>query len=119
MMPIDQVDKRIESGEIEVAPPAFMQGRTLNRAYVILDEAQNTTTEQMKMFLTRLGEHSKMVIVGDLTQIDLPRNTQSGLIHAMDVLRNIPEIATIHFNGHHVLRHPIVGKIVNAYNNVD
>jgi len=119
MMPVDQVDKRIESGEIEVAPLAFMRGRTLSRAYVILDEAQNTTVEQMKMFLTRLGEHSKMVITGDLTQIDLPHGIKSGLIHSINVLKDVSEIGFNHFNEDDVLRHPIVSKIVKAYNRVD
>ena len=112
---IDYVTKLIEKGVIEVAPLAFMRGRTLNDSFVILDEAQNTTEEQMKMFLTRLGFNSKAVITGDVTQIDLPSDKRSGLITAMHVLNNISEIKFIQFSDKDVVRHPLVSKIVRAY----
>lgn len=115
MMDIDYVTKLIEKGVIEVAPLAFMRGRTLNDSFVILDEAQNTTEEQMKMFLTRLGFNSKAVITGDVTQIDLPSDKKSGLVTAMHVLCNIPEIKFIKFSDKDVVRHPLVSKIVRAY----
>lgn len=115
MMDIDYVTKLIEKGVIEVAPLAFMRGRTLNDSFVILDEAQNTTEEQMKMFLTRLGFNSKAVITGDVTQIDLPSDKRSGLITAMHVLNKIPEIKFIQFSDKDVVRHPLVSKIVRAY----
>ncbi len=115
MMDIDYVTKLIEKGVIEVAPLAFMRGRTLNDSFVILDEAQNTTEEQMKMFLTRLGFNSKAVITGDITQIDLPSDKRSGLVTAMHILNNIPEIKFIKFSDKDVVRHPLVSKIVRAY----
>ncbi len=115
MLPRDIVDKKIENGEIEIAPLAYMRGRTLSHAVVILDEAQNTTPMQMKMFLTRLGEGSKMVINGDLTQTDLPRGMESGLKDAERILKNVPEIAFVAFDEHDVVRHGLVSKIVNAY----
>lgn len=115
MMDIDYVTKLIEKGVIEVAPLAFMRGRTLNDSFVILDEAQNTTEEQMKMFLTRLGFNSKVVITGDVTQIDLPSDKRSGLVTAMHVLNHIPEIKFIKFSDKDVVRHPLVSKIVRAY----
>lgn len=115
MLPPDQVLKLLANGEIEVAPLAFMRGRTLSNAFVILDEAQNTTVMQMKMFLTRLGSHSRMVINGDMTQIDLPIGVTSGLNHAAAVLKNVHEIPFIIFDEKDVVRHPLVGKIVNAY----
>jgi phosphate starvation-inducible PhoH-like protein len=115
MLTAEQVEKRINSGEIEVAPLAFMRGRTLANAFVILDEAQNTTPVQMKMFLTRLGNNSHMVVTGDLTQIDLPTGIESGLSNAMRILQNVPDIAFINFNETDVVRHPIVSKIVSAY----
>lgn len=115
MMPRDIVDKKIENGEIEIAPLAYMRGRTLSHAVVILDEAQNTTPMQMKMFLTRLGEGSKMVINGDLTQTDLPRGMESGLKDAERILKNVDEIAFVEFDEHDVVRHGLVSKIVNAY----
>lgn len=115
MVPPDQVMKRLSNGEIEVAPLAFMRGRTLTNAFVILDEAQNTTAVQMKMFLTRLGNHSRMVITGDLTQIDLPSGVTSGLSEAQRVLQNVQDIAFITFDEKDVVRHPLVGKIVAAY----
>ena len=115
MMPSDQVVRRMESGEIEIAPLAFMRGRTLHHAYVILDEAQNTTPAQMKMFLTRLGERSKMVITGDLTQIDLPAGQRSGLAEAIDVLAGVEGVAITRFTDQDVVRHPLVGRIIRAY----
>ena len=115
MLPRDIVDKKIENGEIEIAPLAYMRGRTLSHAVVILDEAQNTTPMQMKMFLTRLGEGSKMVINGDLTQTDLPRGTESGLKDAARILKNVAEIAFVEFDERDVVRHGLVSKIVNAY----
>ncbi|MDZ3838887.1 MAG: PhoH family protein, partial [Rhodospirillales bacterium] len=115
MVPAPQVLKRLESGEIEVAPLAFMRGRTLSNAFVILDEAQNTTAVQMKMFLTRLGENSQMVVTGDLSQVDLPRGIRSGLRHALEVLDDVPGIAFVHFSDADVVRHPLVTRIVRAY----
>lgn len=115
MLPKDVVDKKLELGEIEVAPLAFMRGRTLTNAMVILDEAQNTTPMQMKMFLTRMGENSRMVINGDLSQTDLPRGVQSGLSDALDVLRNVKDIAMITFTEKDVVRHGLVSAIVKAY----
>ncbi len=119
MLPEGQVEKRLESGEIEVAPLAFMRGRTLANAFVILDEAQNTTAVQMKMFLTRLGENSRMVVSGDLSQVDLPRGTRSGLRDAMDVLTPVKGIGFITFTDKDVVRHPLVGEIVHAYSDVE
>ncbi len=119
MLPGEQVASRLESGEIEVAPLAFMRGRTLSNAFVILDEAQNTTAVQMKMFLTRLGEHSSMVITGDLTQVDLPRGVRSGLRDAIDVLGHVRGLRFINFTETDVVRHPLVTKIVHAYGKVD
>ena len=115
MLPGDQVERRLTNGEIEVAPLAFMRGRTLSNAFVILDEAQNTTPVQMKMFLTRLGHNARMVITGDLSQIDLPSGVESGLHQALRILKDIPDIAAIVFNETDVARHPLVGKIVTAY----
>jgi phosphate starvation-inducible protein PhoH and related proteins len=115
MLPAAQVAKRLESGEIEVAPLAFMRGRTLANAFVILDEAQNTTAVQMKMFLTRLGENSRMVITGDLTQVDLPRGTRSGLRDAVEVLDGVEDVSVLHFTEKDVVRHPLVAHIVRAY----
>lgn len=104
-----------EKGIIEIAPLAYMRGRTLQDAFILLDEAQNTTQEQMKMFLTRFGNNSKVVITGDVTQIDLPSKTQSGLLHAVDVLTGLSEIGFVIFGGEDVVRHPLVQKIVKAY----
>ncbi len=115
MLPPDRVARMIEKRVIEVAPLAFMRGRTLNQAYVILDEAQNTTREQMKMFLTRLGEGSRMVITGDVTQIDLPRKRESGLLHALDVLAGVARIGTARLGTEDVVRHPMVAAIVDAF----
>ncbi len=117
MMPYDKVEKKIMSREIEIAPVAFMRGRTLHDAFVILDEAQNTSIVQMKMLLTRLGKNSKMVIAGDITQIDLPNNNESGLIHAMNKLNHILDISFINFTTVDVVRHKLVKKIIEAYNN--
>ena len=115
MLPAEQVDKKLALGEIEIAPLAFMRGRTLSNAFVILDEAQNTTPMQMKMFLTRLGENSRMVINGDLSQVDLPRGTVSGLRDALDTLKNINNISSVTFGANDVVRHGLVAKIVKAY----
>jgi phosphate starvation-inducible PhoH-like protein len=115
LMGADKVAKAFEKGLLEVAPLAFMRGRTLNHAFVILDEAQNTTTEQMKMFLTRIGFGAKAVITGDVSQIDLPRGTESGLIDAERVLRRVRGIATTHFTSADVVRHPLIARIVEAY----
>src|SRR5207237_3179033 len=115
MLPDDQVMKRIASNEIEIAPLAFMRGRTLANAFVILDEGQNTTPVQMKMFLTRLGENSRMAVTGDLTQIDLPPGARSGLHDALDALAGVDGIATVRFTAQDVVRHPLVTKIVTAY----
>ncbi|MGD9637803.1 MAG: PhoH family protein [Alphaproteobacteria bacterium] len=115
MMPSDQVDKKLESGEIEIAPLAFMRGRTLANSVVILDEAQNTTPMQMKMFLTRLGENSRMVINGDLSQTDLPGGTISGMSDSLEILEKISGIAVVNFTEKDVVRHGLVAKIVKAY----
>ena len=115
MMPYDFMMKKIESGDIEIAPLAFMRGRTLSNAFVILDEAQNTTSTQMKMILTRLGESSRMVINGDLSQTDLPVGVKSGLRDATEILEDVEDIQFIHFKKDDVIRHKLVSKIVNAY----
>jgi phosphate starvation-inducible protein PhoH and related proteins len=115
MMPGDQVMKRLTTGEIEVAPLAFMRGRTLANSFVILDEAQNTSPMQMKMFLTRLGENSRMAVNGDLTQIDLPPGQKSGLKDALDAVGNVDGIGTVRFSERDVVRHHLVQKIVGAY----
>jgi phosphate starvation-inducible PhoH-like protein len=119
MLPGDQVLKRLSSGEIEIAPLAFMRGRTLANAFVILDEAQNTTPVQMKMFLTRLGEGSRMAVTGDLSQIDLPRGTKSGLADALETLDDESGIGMIHFTDADIVRHPLVSRIVRAYDRHD
>ena len=108
-------DHLMERGVIEVAPLAYMRGRTLDDAFVILDEAQNTTDAQMKMFLTRLGFNSKMIVNGDMTQVDLPGRQRSGLIDAQHILKNISQIKFIHFSANDVVRHPVVAKIISAY----
>jgi len=115
LMGFDRVAKAFEKGLIEIAPLAFMRGRTLNHAFVILDEAQNTTREQMKMFLTRLGYGSKCVVTGDVSQIDLPKHTASGLIDAHRVMRGVDGIAITEFTAGDVVRHPLVARIVEAY----
>src|SRR5262245_17790802 len=119
MMPGDQVMKRLTTGEIEVAPLAFMRGRTLANSYVILDEAQNTSPMQMKMFLTRLGENSRMAVTGDLTQIDLPPGQKSGLRDALEAVENVEGIGTVRFSDRDVVRHHLVQKIVSAYDSRD
>jgi phosphate starvation-inducible protein PhoH and related proteins len=115
MIEFEKASRMIERGDIEVAPLAFMRGRTLNDSFVILDEAQNTTSEQMKMFLTRLGYSSKAVITGDVTQIDLPDGTRSGLVEARDILHDIDGIEFVHFTDQDVVRHPLVQEIIKAY----
>ena len=115
MLEMDRVDRLLERGTIEIAPLAFMRGRTLNDAFVILDEAQNTTSEQMKMFLTRLGFGSKAVITGDITQIDLPPRQTSGLVEVMRVVQHVEGVAFVRFDDRDVVRHPLVRKIVQAY----
>jgi len=115
MLPTEQVERRIASGEIEIAPIAFMRGRTLNDAFIILDEAQNTTPQQMKMFLTRFGMRSRMVICGDPNQTDLPPGATSGLADAVAKLEGIPKLTMVRFTTADVVRHPLVGRIVEAY----
>jgi phosphate starvation-inducible PhoH-like protein len=115
MLGFEQVAKLIEKQVIEVAPLAYMRGRTLNNSFIILDESQNTTLEQMKMFLTRIGFGSTAVITGDITQVDLPRGTKSGLTHVIDVLKDVPGISFTHFLSKDVVRHPLVQRIVEAY----
>ena len=115
LLPAGQLDKRMTLGEIEVAPLAFMRGRTLAHCYAILDEAQNTTAVQMKMFLTRMGEGTRMVIAGDLSQVDLPTGTRSGLRDALDTLEGVPGIGVVRFGRRDVVRHPLVARIVEAY----
>ena len=114
-MNTEHTAKMIDKGIIEVAPLAFMRGRTLNHSFVILDEAQNTTPEQMKMFLTRIGFASRAVVTGDVSQVDLPRGAESGLIDAERVLRRVRGIAFTRFQSGDVVRHPLVQRIVNAY----
>ena len=115
MLDAEDVATLSEKGVIEIAPLAYMRGRTLANAYIILDEAQNTSHEQMMMFLTRLGDDSRMIVTGDITQIDLPRSKQSGLVQAPRILRNIPGIEFHHFTASDVVRHPLVQKIIDAY----
>ena len=112
---MERVAKAFEKGQIEIAPLAFMRGRTLNHAFVILDEAQNTTPEQMKMFLTRIGFGSRAVVTGDTTQIDLAKGQKSGLVDAAQVLRQVRGIAMTRFTAADVVRHPLVARIVEAY----
>jgi len=115
LLDYDTIQRKIESGAIEIAPLAFMRGRTLKNSFAILDEAQNTTRTQIKMFLTRIGENSKLVVNGDPSQIDLPNKNQSGLIEAQNILKGIKEIAVIKFDHQDVIKHPLVTKIVEAY----
>ena len=115
MLGFEKVTRLIEKNVIEIAPLAYMRGRTLNNAYIILDESQNTTMEQMKMFLTRIGFGSTAVITGDVTQVDLPRNIRSGLRHALEVLEGVDGIGITRFNSRDVVRHPLVQRIVEAY----
>jgi phosphate starvation-inducible PhoH-like protein len=119
MLGFDRVEKMIDRGVIEVAPLAFMRGRTLNDAFIILDEAQNTTVEQIKMFLTRVGFGSTAVVTGDITQIDLPSEKMSGLRHVLDVLKDVEGISFTFFNARDVVRHPLVQRIVSAYEAYD
>jgi phosphate starvation-inducible PhoH-like protein len=119
MLPAEQVTRRMANGEIEVAPLAFMRGRTLSHAFTILDEAQNTSAMQMKMFLTRLGEGSRMAVTGDMSQIDLPPGTRSGLGDALEVLQGVPGVSTINFTHTDVVRHSLVMRIVRAYESRD
>jgi phosphate starvation-inducible protein PhoH and related proteins len=115
MMPGDKVERAITAGVIEIAPLAFMRGRTLANAAVILDEAQNTTSMQMKMFLTRLGENARMIVTGDPSQVDLPRGMKSGLVEALQILRGVDGISVVRFKDTDVVRHPLVARIVRAY----
>ncbi len=115
MLPAEDIQKHTERGVIEIAPLAYMRGRTLNQAFIILDEAQNSTTEQMFMFLTRLGINSRTVVTGDETQIDLPSHKQSGLLEAHRALRHIEGIAIVEFTKRDVVRHPLVQRIIGAY----
>ena len=119
MMPPDRVQQAIDDGEVELAPLAFMRGRTFSNAFVILDEAQNTTRTQMKMFLTRMGERSRMVITGDLSQIDLPKDVKSGLADCIPKIETIPGIETVRFSDGDVVRHPLAAKIIKAYDDWD
>ncbi|PYX92553.1 MAG: hypothetical protein DMG67_06520, partial [Acidobacteria bacterium] len=115
LLDAEKVDRNLEKNVIEIAPIAFMRGRTLNDSFIILDEAQNTTSEQMKMFVTRMGFNSKCVITGDITQIDLPNTRRSGLLEVMDVLKSVNGISFIHFDESDVVRHHLVQRIVRAY----
>ena len=115
MMEVDRANRFVERGEIEIAPLAFMRGRTLNHSFIILDEAQNSTSEQMKMFLTRLGHHSKTVVTGDITQVDLPAEKKSGLIEIQSILSGIDGIQFVYFSDQDVVRHKLVQEIVKAY----
>jgi phosphate starvation-inducible PhoH-like protein len=115
MLEPEEMQRYFERNVIEIAPLAYMRGRTLSRAFIVLDEAQNTTTEQMFMFLTRLGADSKCVVTGDHTQIDLPANKRSGLVEALQALRGVEGMEFVYFDDHDVIRHELVRKIVNAY----
>ena len=115
MIGYKETNQLIERNIIEVVPLAFMRGRTLNNSFIILDESQNATVEQMKMFLTRFGFGSKVVITGDITQIDLPKNTLSGLVHSLEVLKSVDDIGLVEFETKDVVRHGLVQKIVEAY----
>jgi phosphate starvation-inducible protein PhoH and related proteins len=119
LIPFETIQRMEEQRVIEIAPLAYMRGRSLTDCYVILDEAQNTTREQMKMFLTRIGENTKAVITGDVTQIDLPRKNHSGLLHSVDILSAIPELRFTYFTARDVVRNPLVQKIINAYESED
>jgi phosphate starvation-inducible PhoH-like protein len=115
MIETEKANKLVERGDIEIAPLAFMRGRTLNDSFIILDEAQNTTSEQMKMFLTRLGFNSKTVVTGDVTQIDLPGGKNSGLVEVQKILENIEGIGFVYFTNRDVVRHRLVQRIIKAY----
>ncbi len=117
MIPPKKLEEYLESEVIQIAPLAYMRGRTLNDSFVILDEAQNTTRNQLKMFLTRMGVSAKFVITGDMSQIDLPKRSESGLIHAFQILKDIKGIAFVEFNSDDIIRHRLVKEIVKAYNN--
>ena len=117
MIPIERLNEYVENGTIQIAPLAFMRGRTLDKAFVILDEGQNTTEQQMKMFLTRMGKSAKFIITGDETQIDLPRHQKSGLVHAINTLKNIKDISFVTLDGKDVIRHKLVKDIIKAYKN--
>ena len=119
MIPPFKLREYLDTHVIQIAPLAFMRGRTLSDAVIILDEAQNTTPQQIKMFLTRLGFNSKMIVTGDMTQIDLPPTQQSGLIHAMRTLKNVKGISFIEFNKKDIIRHKLVSRIVEAYDNLE
>ena len=116
---MEKTVRLIEKGQVEIVPLAFMRGRTLKNAFVVLDEAQNTTSMQMKMFLTRMGEGTRMVITGDPSQVDLPPGTQSGLKEAMSILREVKEVPFVHFDAKDVVRHKLVTKIIEAYDKHD
>jgi phosphate starvation-inducible PhoH-like protein len=115
MLPTQKLLQYIEDRVIEIAPLAFMRGRTLNNAFAILDEAQNTTPSQLKMFLTRMGVSSKFIVTGDVTQIDLPKNQVSGLIHSQEILKNIPGIDFVYLDKSDIIRHKLVGRVIEAY----
>ena len=119
MIPAVKLREYMDTKVIQIAPLAFMRGRTLNDAVIVLDEAQNTTTHQIKMFLTRLGMNAKMIITGDVTQIDLPRSTRSGLIEALRVLKDVPGIGRVEFGKKDIIRHQLVQRIVEAYERYD
>jgi phosphate starvation-inducible PhoH-like protein len=119
MLPAAKLEKYLEDGTIEIAPLAYMRGRTLDHAFAILDEAQNATQNQLKMFLTRMGRTAKFIVTGDITQIDLPKKQQSGLVQATKILKNIPNIEIIFLNDKDIVRHPLVGKIIKAYQTDD
>jgi phosphate starvation-inducible PhoH-like protein len=119
MIPAVKLREYMDTKVIQIAPLAFMRGRTLNDAIIVLDEAQNTTTHQIKMFLTRLGMNAKMIITGDVTQIDLPRTTSSGLVQALKVLKNVPGIGRVEFGKKDIIRHQLVQRIVEAYEKFD
>lgn len=119
LLGVNKVEKYLQQQVIEIAPLAYMRGRTLNDAFIILDEGQNTTIEQMKMFLTRLGFNSKIVVTGDITQIDLPKNKISGLKHALQILKSIPKINIMNFSENDVVRHPIIKEVIKAYSEVN
>ena len=119
MMPARKLHDLMEENVIQIAPLAFMRGRTLENSFVILDEAQNATINQLKMFLTRMGAHSKFMVTGDITQVDLPKQQKSGLIHAYEMLKGIPGIAIVEFDRQDIIRHPLVEKIVQAYEDED
>jgi phosphate starvation-inducible protein PhoH and related proteins len=119
LLPYEKIQRLIESGNIEIAPLAYMRGRTLNNAFIILDEGQNTTKSQMKMFLTRIGNNSRIVVSGDITQIDLDKPKDSGMLNAIKILKDIEEIGIVEFSREDICRHPIVEKIIEAYEDFD